>query len=70
MTLSEWYFLTTEDEMEAHVLNYGPLSVCLCASTWASYIGSVMNSCCDDIDHCVQAIGLNLDDNDYWIVSV
>ena len=53
--------------MEAHVLNYGPLSVCVCASTWGSYTGGVLSSCCTVVDHCVQAVGMDLD-NMYWVV--
>lgn len=54
--------------MEAHVLNVGPLSVCLDASTWHSYTNGTLSTCGDSVDHCVQAVGLNKAEG-YWIVS-
>ena len=52
-----------------YVLGTGPLSVCLDASTWSSYTSGIVTAaaCGTDVDHCVQAVGLNEDDG-YWIV--
>lgn len=67
VTVDDYYYLSSEDSMESHVLTYGPLSVCLDASTWASYTNGTMTTCGTDVDHCVQAVGINSDD-DYWVV--
>jgi len=70
VTLSAWYDIEPdEDTMIDYVLSTGPLSVCLDASTWYSYVSGILSadSCGDDVDHCVQAVGLN-EDEGYWIV--
>ena len=54
--------------METHVLNYGPLSVCLDATTWPSYTNGTVTTCGTKVDHCVQAVGVNQDEG-YWVVS-
>jgi C1A family cysteine protease len=61
------YFIEGEELMATYTLNYGPLSVCVCAATWSSYTGGILTSCCDVVDHCVQIVGIDLDD-DYWLV--
>lgn len=48
-----------EDDMETYVLTTGPLSVCLDASQWSSYTSGIVSSCGNDVDHCVQAVGLD-----------
>ena len=48
-----------------------PISVCVDASSWQTYSkGVVGRSCGSELDHCVQAVGLNVDDDSkpYWIV--
>jgi len=35
----------------------GPVSVCVDASSWSSYIGGVLTSCGDQVDHCVELTG-------------
>jgi len=69
VTLSTFYTLSGEDKMEAYMLSTGPLSVCLDASTWSSYTSGIVSAdaCGTDVDHCVQAVGINTDDG-YWIV--
>jgi C1A family cysteine protease len=67
ITVDEYYTLDSEDSMQAHVLSTGPLSICLDASSWSSYKSGVVSSCGDDVDHCVQAVGINTDEG-YWIV--
>ena len=54
--------------MQNHVLYYGPLSVCLDAQTWASYTHGVLSTCGTTVDHCVQIVGVNTEE-EYWIVS-
>ena len=69
VTVSGYSTLSGETEMESYVLSTGPLSVCLDASTWSSYQSGIVSAkaCGTDVDHCVQAVGVNLDDG-YWIV--
>jgi len=56
---------STETNMANYTLSTGPLSVCLDASSWNSYTGGVMKVCGNNVDHCVQAVGVN---SEYWIV--
>ena len=36
----------------------GPLSICVDASSWQTYRRGVLKRCGDQIDHCVQAVGI------------
>jgi len=49
---------------------YGPLSICVDASSWQTYQGGVITrNCGKQIDHCVQLVGWNTAGGiDYWIV--
>jgi len=49
---------------------YGPLSICVDASSWQTYrSGVVTSNCGKQIDHCVQLTGWNTANSvDYWIV--
>lgn len=67
VTVSAYYTVSSEDEMIDYVLATGPLSICLSASTWSTYTSGIMSVCPKDVDHCVQAVGIDTD-NDYWIV--
>lgn len=52
-----------ESRMLDYVLSTGPLSICLVASTWDSYVSGVLSACpndADDVDHCVQVVGVDL----------
>ena len=65
VTLSKYYTLTSEDDMEDYVLATGTLSACMAASSWTSYKSGVVSSCDDDVDHCVQITGVDTDQG-YW----
>lgn len=65
VTVDGYYSVSGESNMKSYVMSTGPLSICLDASTWASYTSGVVSSCGDDIDHCVQAVGINTDEG-YW----
>jgi C1A family cysteine protease len=63
----------TAKEVETNMANYmlstGPLSVCLDASSWNSYVGGIMTVCGQSVDHCVQAVGVDTSaTNGYWKV--
>lgn len=67
VTVSSYTKIADEDSMISYVLSTGPLSVCLDASSWSSYVSGVITTCGKDVDHCVQAVGINTDEG-YWIV--
>jgi C1A family cysteine protease len=67
VTLSKYYTVTDEDDMQDYVLGTGPLSACMAASSWTSYKSGVVSSCDDDVDHCVQITGVDTDSG-YWII--
>lgn len=69
VTLTADAMVSGETSMESYVLSTGPLSVCVDASNWASYTDGVLSVCGTSVDHCVQAVGVNLEDEEpYWIV--
>ena len=57
-----------ETNMANYMLSTGPLSVCLDASSWNSYTGGIMTVCGQDVDHCVQAVGVDNGSGGYWKV--
>jgi C1A family cysteine protease len=57
-----------ETNMANYVLSTGPLSVCLDANNWSSYTGGIMKNCGHQVDHCVQAVGVDTGNNGYWKV--
>jgi cathepsin F len=67
VTVDEYYLLTDEDAMMSHIFSTGPISICLDASTWSSYVSGIITTCGKEVDHCVQAVGLNKEEG-YWIV--
>lgn len=67
VTVDDYYSLSDEDSMISHIFSTGPISVCLDASSWSSYVSGIITTCGMDVDHCVQAVGINMDEG-YWIV--
>lgn len=57
-----------ESNMAAYVQSTGPLSVCVDANNWSSYTGGIMSACGQQVDHCVQAVGVDTGTNGYWKV--
>jgi len=57
----------TESALQSFLMNTGPPSVCVDASSWSSYSGGVLTSCGDNVDHAVQATGISADGS-YYIV--
>lgn len=62
----------TEEAMMAHMVSTGPLSICVVADTWSTYVSGILSVCVgddDDVDHCVQAVGYETEDDEgYWII--
>jgi len=48
-----------ENALQSFLQNTGPPSVCVDASSWQSYSGGVLTSCGSQIDHAVQATGID-----------
>lgn len=59
-----------ETAMMSGSYTYGPLSICVDASTWQYYTGGVVTSGCGtQLDHCVQLVGWNSANGvNYWTV--
>ncbi|KAN0003320.1 hypothetical protein ACTFIZ_009470 [Dictyostelium cf. discoideum] len=54
-----------ENTLIKTIVNEGPVSICVDASTWQSYSGGVITTGCgQNIDHCVQVVGLEVDKTD------
>jgi len=58
----------SESQMAAYVQSTGPLSVCVDASVWSSYRSGIMKACGNNINHCVQAAGVDASTGGYWKV--
>jgi C1A family cysteine protease len=65
-SISGYTTVRGEDQMASYVQSTGPLSVCVDASSWSSYRGGVMSACGKQVNHCVQAVGV--DASSYWKV--
>jgi C1A family cysteine protease len=67
-----WSYATqtkSETAMVDAMAKNGPLSVCVDAQSWQFYSGGIMKAagCGTQLDHAVQAVGYDLNQN-YWIV--
>eukprot|EP01034_Spumella_vulgaris_P024000 gene24000-30287_t len=67
ITITSYSLLSSEEDMISYVLSTGPLSVCVDASSWSSYSSGIMSTCGSSVDHCVQAVGISVEDS-YWKV--
>jgi len=59
-----------ESDMYEKILET-PLSVCVDAESWQSYVGGVvtLKTCkSEPLDHCVQAVAINAEKG-YWVVK-
>jgi C1A family cysteine protease len=52
----------TENAMAYHLNNTGPLTVCVDATKWNSYVGGVVTTCGGDVNHCLQVVGIHVDE--------
>lgn len=68
VTVTGFTTLKSESDMAAYVQSTGPLSVCIDANSWNSYIGGIMATCGTSVDHCVQAVGVDASAGGYWKV--
>jgi len=60
-SISSWTYITkdnNETQMQIGLVNSGPLSICVDASSWQFYVGGVVGPLCgDSLDHCVMITG-------------
>lgn len=68
LTVTDYANVKGEDDMTSYVKSTGPLSIAVDASTWSSYTGGVMTACPTNINHAVQAVGVDTGSNGYWKV--
>ena len=54
--------------MGAYVSSTGPLSIVVDASRWSTYTGGILETCGTDLDHAVQVVGIDTDEES-WKVS-
>jgi C1A family cysteine protease len=68
-TIKSYTTVNGESAMADYVQSTGPLSVCLDANLFNSYTGGIMTVCGNQVDHCVQAVGVLPDaSTGYWKV--
>ena len=65
--VDNFYGISTEDEMISYVLSTGPLSICAASSDWMTYIDGIISTCSGDVDHCVQIVGVDVEQG-FWKV--
>jgi len=74
VTISSWQYATTnsdETTLQTNLVNWGPLSVCVDASSWQDYTGGIIMGadCTNSIDHCVQLVVYDMTQSTpFWIV--
>jgi cathepsin F len=62
-----------EDTLAANLVSVGPISICVNAEPWQTYVSGILKSGCphayNDLDHCVQLVGYNFSGaTPYWII--
>jgi cysteine peptidase B len=68
VTVSAWYQLPEETDMQNYVLESGPLSVAVHATTWSTYTGGVLSYCGGlSTTHYAQIVGVDTEES-YWLV--
>jgi len=79
VTISNWHYAAPankddETTMQANLVSWGPLSICVDAEPWQDYTGGVLmasdcSSSPSDLDHCVQLVGYDTTQSTpFWIV--
>jgi len=60
--------VTGESNMANYVKATGTLAICLDASQWSSYKSGVLSSCTKNVNHAVQAVGVDDSSTGFWKV--
>jgi len=74
VALSDWYLIdgsdasVIESAMASYVQSTGPLAIVVDANDWSSYKGGIVSQCGTEVDHAVQAVGVDASSGGYWKV--
>jgi len=68
LTVNGYSTIKSESDMASYVKSTGPVSIAIDASTWSSYTGGIMTVCGNNINHAVQAVGVDDSTGGYWKV--
>lgn len=69
MTTDGYYTVGSEQAMIDYIKSTGPLSACVDASNWATYVKGIISVCGQEVDHCVQVIGVDTGSEDgYFLI--
>jgi len=68
LTVTDYANINGETDMANYVLATGPVSIDVDASTWSTYTGGIMSKCPTQINHAVQAVGVDTSSGGYWKV--
>lgn len=66
--VSAYTHISGETSMASYVQSTGPLAIVIDASTLGSYKGGIISTCGTNINHAVQAVGVDASSNGYWKV--
>ena len=67
LTVGGYETIKTESAMTDYVKSTGPVSIAIDASTWSTYTGGILTDCGTQINHAVQAVGVDTEAG-YWKV--
>lgn len=65
--VDQYYLIENEDSMINYVLGTGPVSACADSGDWGSYVDGIVKHCGDNVDHCVQVVGVNTDEGSWKV---
>ena len=68
LSVNGYTTIKSESDMAAYVKSTGPVSIAIDASTWSTYTGGILSDCGTDINHAVQAVGVDDSSGGYWKV--
>jgi len=59
LTVSDYATIDGESDMTKYVKATGPVSIAVDATVWSSYTGGILSVCDKNINHAVQAVGVD-----------
>lgn len=59
VTVNGYTTIRGESNMANYVTSTGPVSICVDASSWSTYTNGIMSVCGRQVNHCVQAVGVD-----------
>jgi C1A family cysteine protease len=71
-SITAWKYATSsknETELQLSLAQIAPISICVDASSWSSYVSGILSKCGKTLDHCVQLVGWGVENGTpYWTV--